>query len=142
MFATTPPPPPKKHVHMLVSCCTHREIHLLPHIKTTHRSTLAASGACSKALPNHAHAIAKQAARRVAQNMRGHTAYITSSRRRKKCIRAHPMIPKCALSVACGARKAGVSQPGRHPCRGVSVGEAGVEWGMCLYWVVRGWYPT
>jgi hypothetical protein len=41
------------------------------------------------------------------------------------------MTPKCALSVACGARKAGVSQPGRHPCRGVSVWVR-LEWsGVC-----------
>ena len=64
--------------------------------------------------------------------MRGYKS--RAQRDEKECIRARPVTPKCALSVACSARKAGVSQPLARICAGLRVGEAGVEWAMCLYW--------
>jgi hypothetical protein len=71
--------------------------------------------------------------------MRGYES--RAQRDEKECIRARPVTPKCALSVACSARKAGMSQPLARIRARVRVGEAGVEWDVCLYWVVRGWNP-
>jgi hypothetical protein len=45
-----------------------------------------------------------------------------------------------AVSGLQRAQSGGEPATGTHPCR-VRVGEAGVEWGVCLYWVVRGWNP-
>ena len=47
-----------------------------------------------------------------------------------------------AVSGLQRAQSGGERQPLARIRAGVRVGEAGVEWGVCLYWVVyRGWNP-
>ena len=127
-------PPPKKHVPMLASCCTHTQRNkLITHKRPSEHPRAHAAKHCQTTLTRSPSKLRAELLKTCA----------AINHQRKETQKIHParsMTPKCALTVACGARKAGVNQPGRHPCRGVSVGEAGVEWGMCLYWVVRGWY--